>query len=74
MLTAFARAHGNVFRASEVSEIAQKGRQRRLRTPGRGAKQGWGGKALVSHISWGHSFPANTEQIHIFPGFSQLLV
>ena len=26
------------------------------------------------HISLGHSVPANTEQIHIFPGFSQLLV
>ena len=26
------------------------------------------------HISLGHSVYANTEQIHIFPGFSQLLV
>ena len=25
-------------------------------------------------ISRGHSFPANTEQIHIFSRFSQLLV
>ena len=31
-------------------------------------------RTFFFHISLGHSFYANTEQIHIFPGFSQLLV
>ena len=33
-----------------------------------------GGHRIGRHISWGHPLGANTEQIHIFSGFSQLLV
>ena len=29
---------------------------------------------LLKHISWGHSVPANTEQIRTFSGFSQFFV
>ena len=41
---------------------------------GPGASQLEHGMLRTLQISLGHSVPANTEQIHIFPGFSQLLV